>query len=822
MANHEKNKSNNILPENFDREKVVERNRDIINTRNNSDSHERQPNGRLLSNEELDIIDANAYKIRSGLPELERARQAAEAEPGTDNITTSQEVEPSNPDQVDIDSGYVGPVDSSQEVVLYGGNTDNQSTGDSVDASDTISEASKSSEPEQGDVDPGYVGPVDPNKEITPFVPESRLESGASTQSELLPAPDQPNRPELPPAPERSRNRHEALLEVPDINPAIQEIAEKYVKARRLDSIGDDRLNELQNDAEFQQIMEQYRYVIGHNYMHEHPDASIEEVEAFLTCEQIRQENDIKNTVIDRWDNGSVFRRFVNWKSKHPVLATVAIGGAVAVAGVATGGFGLAGIASASVGGAIGVGAAKGGLFGLLGSRQNSTKSSIRDAWGDDNNPEGHTADERRHGQYMALAEALVNGVNDDELMGLITETVNRDAYIIRESAYRDRTKNRSKTAGGIATGAIIGGAVAGIAHGLTNMQHEVASGSTQTEPTYTTEYVIENNSAPINIDDMRVDYYQNSAGYTGANTEETLINNIRNLGLDGVSEDHVRDLFSDAVSRLPGDIHSGGNIANSVGTLSSPGNEAARWVIDDVMQRLSSEGAFGTHEVSKQVLNQAAEQVASSLMENVLDENARNAANIAADTIIAAATFVVGDRISKGGTADHPTAVGGPIGRPSNSRRSGGRPTPSQNPTPDTETALANSPETSIEQGDRGASVFEAPTEGVREDESEAENPDTEQDRERVDAVVRQVEQNLTQRYNSGERRSVLDIMRPDREGSDLMRFEGNRITGQSIGLTDAARQRIGNLLRQNIDDFTNDDNLRRLFDTEQPAEEA
>lgn len=90
-------------------------------------------------------------------------------------------------------------------------------------------------------------------------------------------------------------------------------------------------------------------------------------------------------------------------------------------------------------------------------------------------------------------------------------------------------------------------------------------------------------------------------------------------------------------------------------------------------------------------------------------------------------------------------------------------------------------------------------------------------QEDQQTEVIANQIGSSLTQRFNSNERQNLLDIMRQDRENEPLMAaIAGNPVTGYNISLTDTGRGRLSEMIRQGVTDFTNEDNLRRLFGTE------
>lgn len=93
----------------------------------------------------------------------------------------------------------------------------------------------------------------------------------------------------------------------------------------------------------------------------------------------------------------------------------------------------------------------------------------------------------------------------------------------------------------------------------------------------------------------------------------------------------------------------------------------------------------------------------------------------------------------------------------------------------------------------------------------------------ENADKYMKQAEKTLTQLYNksSEDRNKVLFITRPDREGVDMVRFSEVLGGAKKLELTDSGKQALRNLIEtEGITDFSNEDNLRKLFGTQEQQE--
>ena len=189
----------------------------------------------------------------------------------------------------------------------------------------------------------------------------------------------------------------------------------------------------------------------------------IEALEAKVNAEFLEdflaQEVALEEATIDKLDNGTLCRKFVNKVINNKALKGVLI--AAAVAGLAVTGIGLAAgvaagtVTSVSLGGftvgGVAAGTAKGGIMGGLMSRQNSKNSAVRGL-----------ASEESIKQDLGEVKAL--GQEDSDVANVAGWLL--DQYETANT--EDRISNRKRTAVAAGIGAAIGALASGVQIGST------------------------------------------------------------------------------------------------------------------------------------------------------------------------------------------------------------------------------------------------------------------------------------------------------------------------------------------------------------------
>ena len=206
------------------------------------------------------------------------------------------------------------------------------------------------------------------------------------------------------------------------------------------------------------------------------------QVNCEFVADFIKEETELENATVDKLDNGSFCRRFVNKVINNKALKTALAG--AAVAGLAVTGVGLlAGGVSVGIGfttAGVATGALKGGLSGLLMSRQNSKNSAI-------------------HG--FADESEIVKQLQEIDVTDQDASTVNVTRWLMRQygNANReDRRSNAKKTAVSAGLGAALGALASGLHFNNaveTEHTYQQQTGTTPIE----TKYNVDANISQVN-----------------------------------------------------------------------------------------------------------------------------------------------------------------------------------------------------------------------------------------------------------------------------------------------------------------------------------
>ena len=196
----------------------------------------------------------------------------------------------------------------------------------------------------------------------------------------------------------------------------------------------------------------------------------------------IKEEAELEKATVDKLDNGSLCRKFVNKVINNKALKGVLIG--AAVAGLAVTGVGLvatgATIGLSFTAGGVAAGALKGGLSGFLMSRQNSKNSAVRN---------------------FASDEEVVRQLQEIDISKQDADAKNVTDWLMKQygdASRKDRQSNVKKTAISAGIGAALGGLTSGI-H-INNVVRTEQSFQQQTGNTpIRTEYNVDANIGQVN-----------------------------------------------------------------------------------------------------------------------------------------------------------------------------------------------------------------------------------------------------------------------------------------------------------------------------------
>jgi len=209
-----------------------------------------------------------------------------------------------------------------------------------------------------------------------------------------------------------------------------------------------------------------------------------EDVDAAFLEELLNQQKKLEEATIDKLDNGSICRKFVNKVINNKVLKGVLVG--AAVAGLAVTGVGLvAGLATGAMtiglgftAGGVASGALKGGLGGLIMSRQNSKNSAVRGFVDEDKIKEQIERIDlsKENPDVSNVSEWLIGQYNSANI--------------------KDRRSNQKKTALSVGIGAALGAFASGIKINNVSTVQQTETVQTGTTPI---EYNVDANLAQVN-----------------------------------------------------------------------------------------------------------------------------------------------------------------------------------------------------------------------------------------------------------------------------------------------------------------------------------